>query len=67
MKAPKVRELDGAELQKQVGETNEQLFRLRLQLNMGQMVRELERLVPSNGGVTVLVDVARCERLRRSQ
>lgn len=29
--------------------------------------RELERLVPSNGGVTVLVDVARCERLRRSR
>jgi large subunit ribosomal protein L29 len=37
MKASKVRELDAAEVQKQVGETDEQLFRLRLQLNMGQM------------------------------
>lgn len=37
MKASKVRELDAVEVEKQVNETNEQLFRLRLQLNMGQM------------------------------
>lgn len=36
MKASKVRELDGGELRKQVDDTNEQLFRLRLQMNMGQ-------------------------------
>jgi large subunit ribosomal protein L29 len=37
MTASKIRELDAAELRKQVNETEEQLFRLRLQLNMGQM------------------------------
>ena len=36
MKASKVRELDGGDLRKQVDDTNEQLFRLRLQMNMGQ-------------------------------
>lgn len=36
MKASKVRELDGGDLRKQVNDTNEQLFRLRLQMNMGQ-------------------------------
>ena len=36
MKAAKVRELDAAELEHQQHEMEEQLFRLKLQLNMGQ-------------------------------
>lgn len=36
MKASKVRELDAGELRKQVEGVSEQLFRLRLQLSMGQ-------------------------------
>ena len=36
MKAPKLRELDGAELKNQVGEMEEKLFRLRFQMSMGQ-------------------------------
>ncbi len=37
MKASKIRELSAGELEKQLAESNEQLFRLRLQLNMGQL------------------------------
>jgi len=36
MKASKVRELDSNELDKQLKESEEQMFRLRLQINMGQ-------------------------------
>ena len=36
MKAAKVRELDAAELENQHREMDEQLFRLKLQINMGQ-------------------------------
>lgn len=36
MKAEKLRELDGNELNKQVGESQEQMFRLRFQMAMGQ-------------------------------
>jgi len=36
MKADKVRELDNAELKKQVTDAQEQLFRLRFQMAMGQ-------------------------------
>ncbi len=35
MKVDKVRQLDGAELTKQVKEIKEQMFRLRFQMNMG--------------------------------
>ena len=37
MKAQKVRDLDQAELQQQLREIEEQLFRLRFQMSMGQM------------------------------
>jgi large subunit ribosomal protein L29 len=36
MKADKVRELDNAELKKQVTDGQEQMFRLRFQMAMGQ-------------------------------
>lgn len=36
MKADKVRELDNEELRRQVAEINEQGFRLRFQMSMGQ-------------------------------
>jgi large subunit ribosomal protein L29 len=36
MKASKFRELDQAELERQSQSTQEQLFRLRFQINMGQ-------------------------------
>lgn len=38
MKADKVRELDNAELRNQLRQIDEQIFRLRLQLGMGQTV-----------------------------
>ncbi|HEX3742845.1 MAG TPA: 50S ribosomal protein L29 [Bryobacteraceae bacterium] len=37
MKAQKVRDLDGAELIGQLAQMEEQLFRLRFQMSMGQM------------------------------
>jgi large subunit ribosomal protein L29 len=37
MKAQKVRDLDEAELRQQLREIEEQLFRLRFQMSMGQM------------------------------
>jgi len=37
MKAQKVRDLDDAELQQQLREMDEQLFRLQFQMSMGQM------------------------------
>ncbi len=37
MKADKVRDLDSNELEIQVRDTQEQLFRLRFQMSMGQM------------------------------
>lgn len=37
MKAEKIRELDGAELGRQLADMGEQLFRLKFQMNMGQM------------------------------
>jgi large subunit ribosomal protein L29 len=37
MKADKVRDLDTIELQRQLGEMDEQLFRLQFQMSMGQM------------------------------
>ncbi len=37
MKAQKVRDLDDAELKQQLGEMNEQLFRLQFQMSMGQL------------------------------
>jgi large subunit ribosomal protein L29 len=37
MKAEKMRELDTAELQNQARDAEEQLFRLRFQMGMGQM------------------------------
>jgi large subunit ribosomal protein L29 len=37
MKAQKVRDLDEAELKNQLGAMDEQLFRLRFQMSMGQM------------------------------
>ena len=36
MKAEKIRGLDGGDLQRQVQDTQEQLFRLRFQMGMGQ-------------------------------
>lgn len=36
MKAGKIRELDPKEIDNQLAETNEQLFRLRFQMKMGQ-------------------------------
>jgi large subunit ribosomal protein L29 len=36
MKAGKIRELDPKEIENQLTETNEQLFRLRFQMKMGQ-------------------------------
>ncbi len=36
MKATKYRELDAAELERQTQDTQEQLFRLRFQIGMGQ-------------------------------
>ena len=36
MKAEKIRELDGAEVSRQMQETQEQLFRFRFQMGMGQ-------------------------------
>ena len=36
MKADKVRELDSNELKRQLSESEEQMFRLRFQLKMGQ-------------------------------
>jgi large subunit ribosomal protein L29 len=37
MKSQKVRDLDTAELQRQLAEMEEQLFRLQFQMSMGQM------------------------------
>jgi large subunit ribosomal protein L29 len=37
MKADKIRNSDAADLQRQVQEAHEQLFRLRFQMGMGQM------------------------------
>jgi large subunit ribosomal protein L29 len=37
MKADKVRDLDTNELERQLGEIDEQLFRLKFQMSMGQM------------------------------
>jgi len=37
MKGQKVRDLDDAELRQQLSEMDEQLFRLRFQMSMGQM------------------------------
>jgi large subunit ribosomal protein L29 len=37
MKADKVRDLDTIELQRQLGEMDEQLFRLQFQMSTGQM------------------------------
>ena len=37
MKSQKVRDLDTAELQRQLTEMEEQLFRLQFQMSMGQM------------------------------
>ena len=37
MKSQKVRDLDDRELQQQLAEMNEQLFRLQFQMSMGQM------------------------------
>ena len=37
MRSQKIRDLDSPELQQQLRDTQEQLFRLRLQLSMGQM------------------------------
>ncbi len=36
MKANKIRNMDVADMQRQAGETEEQLFRLRFQMGMGQ-------------------------------
>jgi large subunit ribosomal protein L29 len=37
MKAQKVRDQDGTELQNQLAQMDEQMFRLRFQMSMGQM------------------------------
>lgn len=37
MKSQKVRDLDAAELQRQLTEMEEQMFRLKFQMSMGQM------------------------------
>ena len=37
MKSDKVRDLDTNELQRQLGEIDEQLFRLQFQMSMGQL------------------------------
>ena len=37
MKAQKVRDLDDTELRRQLGEMDEQMFRLQFQMSMGQM------------------------------
>ena len=37
MKSQKVRDLDDNELQRQLGEMDEQMFRLQFQMSMGQM------------------------------
>ncbi len=37
MRAEKVRDLDSAELQTQLKDINEQIYRLRFQMRMGQM------------------------------
>ena len=37
MKAQKIRDLDDAELKQQLGEANEQMFRLQFQMATGQM------------------------------
>jgi len=37
MKADKIRQLDGAEIAKQVTETRAQMFRIRFQMTMGQV------------------------------
>jgi large subunit ribosomal protein L29 len=37
MRSQKIRDLDSPELQHQLRDTEEQLFRLRLQMSMGQM------------------------------
>ena len=37
MKAQKVRDQDGTELKNQLGAMDEQMFRLRFQMSMGQM------------------------------
>ena len=36
MKADKIREIDSTELQRQLNDAQEQMFRLRFQINMGQ-------------------------------
>lgn len=37
MKAEKIRQLDGADLTRQVKDTREQMFRMRFQMTMGQV------------------------------
>jgi len=37
MKAQKVRDLDGTELKNQLAQMDEQMFRLKFQMSMGQM------------------------------
>jgi large subunit ribosomal protein L29 len=37
MKAQKVRDLDGTELKSQLAQMDEQIFRLKFQMSMGQM------------------------------
>ena len=37
MKAEKIRDLDEAELRQQLGEADEQIFRLRFQMSTGQL------------------------------
>ena len=37
MKSQKVRDLDDTELRRQLGEMDEQMFRLQFQMSMGQM------------------------------
>jgi large subunit ribosomal protein L29 len=37
MRSQKIRDLDSPELQHQLRDTDEQLFRLRMQMSMGQM------------------------------
>jgi len=39
MRADKIREIDSTELKRQVGDSREQMFRLRFQMTMGQADR----------------------------
>jgi large subunit ribosomal protein L29 len=46
MKAEKIRQIDTNELERQIRETDDQMFRLRFQINMGQTdgVKKLREL-----------------------